>query len=158
MFYKLTIFNLAGFALLFVGYINGLLQKVYEADQSKISLAIFGLFLVGLYYAFKAAYKRTDRPYIKTAGPNLTSLNFIAGACVTLGLIGTVLGFIYAFSGIENSDSISINNLSQLVSEFIVGVGIAFYTTLVGAVLGLWLLTNQWLLVKWSEESGQQPR
>ena len=63
----------------------------------------------------------------------------IAGFLVLLGLIGTVFGVIYAFTGFDISNIVSVESLGPASATMIKGMKIAFYTTLVGSVLNLWL-------------------
>ena len=69
-------------------------------------------------------------------------MRHIANSLVLLGLIGTVLGFIIALSGIEPGAAASVKAIGPMVSNLIRGMSVALYTTLVGAVLNLWLTVN----------------
>lgn len=70
----------------------------------------------------------------------------IAGSLVLLGLIGTVLGFIIALSGVDPEQAGDVSAIGPMVSTLIEGMSTALYTTLVGAVLNLWLMANHRLL------------
>lgn len=70
----------------------------------------------------------------------------IAGALVLMGLIGTVVGFIIALSGVDPQKASNFDSISPMVSTLIEGMSTALYTTLVGAVLNLWLMVNYRLL------------
>lgn len=70
----------------------------------------------------------------------------IAGSLVLLGLIGTVLGFIIALSGVDPERAGDVSAIGPMVSTLIEGMSTALYTTLVGAVLNLWLMANHRLL------------
>lgn len=67
-------------------------------------------------------------------------IRHVAGALVVLGLIGTVLGFIIALSGVRPEAAADVNSISPMVATLIQGMSIALYTTLVGAVLNVWLM------------------
>ncbi len=70
----------------------------------------------------------------------------IANTLVTLGLIGTVIGFIIALSGV-NADAVAdVGAIGPMISTLIEGMAVALYTTLVGAVFHVWLLVNYQLL------------
>ena len=63
-----------------------------------------------------------------------------------LGLIGTVVGFVIALSGV-NPDTVSdVAAIGPMVSKLLEGMGVALYTTLVGSVLNIWLMLNHRLL------------
>lgn len=70
----------------------------------------------------------------------------IAGSLVVLGLIGTVVGFIIALSGVDAEQAADIKSIAPMVSTLIEGMSTALYTTLVGAVLNIWLMINHQLL------------
>jgi biopolymer transport protein ExbB/TolQ len=73
----------------------------------------------------------------------LRTLSVISGLMVTLGLIGTILGLIVSIGGLEDlmSQVEGINKgILGGVKETIRGMAIAFYSTLLGAVLGAVIL------------------
>ena len=70
----------------------------------------------------------------------------VASSLVLLGLIGTVIGFIIALSGIDPQKASEFASISPMVSTLIQGMSTALYTTLVGGVLNLWLMTNYHML------------
>lgn len=70
----------------------------------------------------------------------------IANSLVFLGLIGTVIGFMIALSGVNPEDAADISAIGPMVSTLISGMSVALSTTLVGAVLNIWLMVNYRLL------------
>jgi len=77
----------------------------------------------------------------------LGGVRHIASALVILGLIGTVLGFILALGGVSADGAGSAEAIGPMVTTLIQGMSVALYTTLIGAVLDLWLMANYRLLV-----------
>lgn len=73
-------------------------------------------------------------------------VRYLANSLVLLGLIGTVLGFIIALSGVDPERAGDVRSVGPMVSELIRGMSVALYTTLVGSVLNLWLMVNYRLL------------
>jgi len=71
----------------------------------------------------------------------------VANSLVFLGLIGTVIGFIIALSGVDPATAGQVENVTAMVSTLINGMSVALYTTLVGAVLYVWLSINYRILV-----------
>lgn len=63
----------------------------------------------------------------------------IANNLIILGLIGTVIGFIIALSGVNAERVADVASVAPMVSTLIQGMSVALYTTLVGAVLHVWL-------------------
>ena len=76
----------------------------------------------------------------------ISIVGHIANTLVFLGLIGTVIGFIVALSSVEPEVIGSVRQIAPMVSSLIEGMGIALYTTLVGAVLHVWLIVNHRML------------
>ncbi|MDA7947822.1 MAG: MotA/TolQ/ExbB proton channel family protein [Hyphomicrobiaceae bacterium] len=66
----------------------------------------------------------------------------IANLLVFLGLIGTVIGFIIALSGVNAQAVSQADSVATMVATLIQGMSIALYTTLLGAVLNVWLNIN----------------
>jgi hypothetical protein len=70
----------------------------------------------------------------------------IANSLVLLGLIGTVVGFIIALGGVDPEHASDVKAIAPMVSTLIQGMSTALYTTLVGAVLNVWLMANHQVL------------
>lgn len=66
----------------------------------------------------------------------------ISSTLVILGLIGTVIGFIIALSGVDPDKAGDVAAIGPMVSKLIDGMAVALYTTLVGGVLNIWLNIN----------------
>ena len=79
-------------------------------------------------------------------GTRIASVRHLANSLVILGLIGTVVGFIMALSGVNAETAGDVDAIGPMVSTLISGMSVALYTTLVGAVLNVWLMSNYRLL------------
>jgi len=66
-------------------------------------------------------------------------IRYIANSLTILGLIGTVLGFIIALSGVDPDVASNPSAISPMVAQLIEGMSVALYTTLVGSILSVWL-------------------
>lgn len=70
----------------------------------------------------------------------------IASMLVLLGLIGTIIGFVIALSGV-NQDAVSDPTaIGPMVATLLHGMAMALFKTLVGSVLNLWLMVDYRLL------------
>jgi len=76
----------------------------------------------------------------------IASIRHLANSLVFLGLIGTVIGFIIALSGVDAESAADVSAIGPMVTTLISGMSIALYTTLVGAILNIWLMINYRLL------------
>jgi hypothetical protein len=74
------------------------------------------------------------------------SIRHIGNSLVFLGLLGTVIGFIMALSGVDAQTAGDVEAIGPMVTTLIDGMSVALYTTLVGAVLNIWLMVNYRLL------------
>ena len=72
----------------------------------------------------------------------ITPIRHLANSLVLIGLIGTVIGFIIALSGVRPEAAIDVGAIAPMVSTLIIGMAVALYTTLVGSVLNVWLMVN----------------
>ena len=69
----------------------------------------------------------------------ISVIRLVANNLIILGLIGTVIGFIIALSGVEAERVADVASVAPMVSTLIQGMSVALYTTLVGSVLHVWL-------------------
>ena len=104
-------------------------KELYKADQTKISFLILTIFVLTSIW-IGVVTKLQDRT---------VELGwFIAEACLALGMIGTVTGFILmlngAFTQIDLSNPTTIQN--SLVNMAL-GMSTALYTTLTGLICSL---------------------
>lgn len=168
---KFALLNTIGFAGLALLQINGYVNQVITGDQSHISIVIFILFLIGLGLTAIRIYKlsqelnflkadRSDKlkeytelvenQDIVTAKQVLEIkllskiqwIRRIASSLVQLGLIGTVYGTMVFMLNIDLGAIADIDRVAEVFGVVMNGMGIALYTTLVGAVLNLWLGYN----------------
>ena len=69
-------------------------------------------------------------------------VSYVANVLILLGLIGTVVGFVIAVSGLGDSiaGGTNLERVQGVLGQIVNGMGVALFTTLVGAILGgLWL-------------------
>ena len=67
---------------------------------------------------------------------------------MTLGLIGNVVGFIIALQNIDTGSLGSAEGVQKVAASLLAGMGVAFCSTLVGAVAALWTSVNAWVISK----------
>jgi hypothetical protein len=64
---------------------------------------------------------------------------FVADLMLKLGLLGTVIGFIFMLGSVTELQQMDIRNLQQLLTQMSDGMKIALYTTLTGLIAGVLL-------------------
>lgn len=175
LFYRWMAFNLVGLAILLVFFVQGLVAPVFLSDSSHITYVIAALFAYGMvlcgYRVWKTAREinavksggkgklrdfvelsaRTDRESVKEAFEiklfaRIAFVKYIASSLVTLGLLGTVIGFIIVLTQVPANAVGDTSQVGKLVAILTNGMGVALYTTLVGAVTNLWLNANYTML------------
>ena len=168
---RFAILNLFGLVGLLLMQVNGWISKIIDGDSSKITVIIFSLFVVGLVLTGIRIHKLTRELNDVRSGTSkrlqqywelferrgqavasqVTQIRLyskiqwikrIASSLVALGLIGTVFGAINFLLGIDVAALGDVEKIGSAFAVVLEGMGIALYTTLVGAVLNLWLSFN----------------
>lgn len=175
LFYRWIAFNLVGAALLLVFSMQGVVAPVFQADSSRLTYVIATLFLYGMvlcgYRVLKTSRElnavrqggkgklrdfielgaRSDRESVKEAFEikllaRIAFVKYIATSLVTLGLLGTVIGFILVLTQVPANAVGDSSQVGKLIAVLTNGMGVALYTTLVGAITNLWLNANYTML------------
>ena len=73
-------------------------------------------------------------------------LHDTSGWLASLGLIGTVIGFAIALSGIDQTALAQASGVKASVTVLMDGMRVALSTTIAGAILGMWNEINQRIL------------
>ena len=108
----------------------GWFDKLWNADQTKISFIIITIF-VSTSIATGFLSFRSDTQYIKLSN----YIWFASETMVTLGLIGTVAGFLLMLSSaFDNLDVSNVENVQKVISNMALGMSTALCTTLSGLV------------------------
>lgn len=143
-FLRWWIFTLGVGGLCFlVGWL-GFFETLFYADISKLSFVILLIYLIlsikcgVLTYRYDkdVAYsgtKITDakKHILKSLQPGW----FWAEICLSIGMIGTIIGFIIMMaSGLENIDFTNTEQTKVMIAELSRGMGTALYTTLIGLI------------------------
>lgn len=157
LLYRFILVNMILLAGLSIAYNHGLIQHVMEGDTTGIVYAVAALFSICWFntvrrigqvsHEINSLKKRgrgdvagsiNSQMIIKTEWMRDTS-NWLVG----LGLIGTVVGFGVALSGIDQSSLAEASGVQASVGKLMEGMRIALNTTIAGAVLGMWNEINQ---------------
>jgi len=155
-----ALLNITGAAVFAGAAALGIPQSAIQADGTGLTLLIGGVFLIGLLLAILKAlvisaeindakdgvrpewYTGHDEDDALHVFHRIASVRNIANLLVLLGLIGTVLGFIIALSGVDPKAVGDVSAIGPMVAQLVAGMATALYTTLAGAVLNVWLMLN----------------
>ena len=142
-----------GFTIL---YQNNVFNMIWAADITKLSFFIIGLFwLMSLWCGiqtwkanslFNLQRRRSSKMMIDFRVDKSFEVNklkraaeigwFASDFSLSVGMIGTVIGFIIMLSGFGGVNLDDIQNIKDLFKELSFGMSIALYTTLTGLVCG----------------------
>ena len=132
----------------YIAFNFGIFHEIWEQDFTKLSFVIFGLFAfisvwVGtVTWSVSRALGKKFLPgdTLKRAEYAEDTGWFISDILFTIGMIGTVCGFIAmlmgGFSGVDVSNPTTVQNMLSKLSG---GMATALYTTLAGLVSGVLL-------------------
>ncbi len=144
--------------VLFVAGTFNVFETLWYADQTKISFVILSLFtLVSFlcgWYSWKLNQLKINKLEIdEDIAKSYETGWFSSEICLTLGLIGTVSGFILmlvgAFVDLNVADP---NSVSESLKKMSLGMSTALYTTLVGLLCSVILKVQFFRLEKQYEK------
>jgi hypothetical protein len=132
--------------LVFVTQLLAIMASLYFGGlifllNNDVTYLSFVLIIVWLITSSAIGYKTYQ------AKPTNEKSWFISESCMTVGMIGTVVGFIYMLSGnFADINPEDINQMREIIGDMATGMGTALLTTLVGLIASLFLkiqLVNQ---------------
>ena len=125
-------------------YGSGILYAVNKVDFTKISFLIYFIFMIFTVrigtHVFQICKKDADvdKKDIAEFSQKNESAWFASDAFLTLGMIGTVFGFIYMLATIFSSINVSdIGGMKLSLAKMSYGMSAALYTTAAGLVCSL---------------------
>jgi len=122
------------------------IQFLYAHDLTKLSVAILALFAATTSVIGYKLWKERDVKNYKKYGFDVEW--FVSEMMISLGMIGTVIGFIYmlysVFSSLNLADTLAVQ---QSLGKMAQGMGTALLTTLVGLVSSV-LIKSQLVMVE----------
>ena len=117
------------FASFFI-YTFNWFEALYDADQTKISFLIIIVFIGATLTVGVLSYKNLSNRNVLS-----NYVWFSSETMVTLGLIGTVAGFLLMLSSaFDNLDVKNVENVQEVITDMSLGMSTALCTTLVGLV------------------------
>jgi hypothetical protein len=126
-------------------FLSGVIQKVNQVDVTKISFLIYAVFAIFTIrtgidtYHLAREDKVTNRHIAKYYKKSDIGW-FVSDTLLTLGMIGTVAGFIYMLStSFSKMDPQNVISMQGVLAKMGVGMSTALYTTAAGLVCSLLL-------------------
>jgi len=106
--------------------------NLYNSDQTKISFLILFVFTISsLWIGWKTKLTEMSKQDVSIGW-------FISEACLALGMIGTVTGFLLMLSGaFADIDLTNTSTIQSSLTKMALGMSTALYTTLIGLICSL---------------------
>ena len=133
-----------------VAYQLGWWHALWDADITKISIGILSVFAVTMLLTGYISKNYQD----KKSQALGNYVWFASEAMITLGMIGTVAGFLLMLgSAFSNLDVTNIANVQAAIADMAIGMSTALSTTLVGLICSI-LTKAQMVILENSWENG----
>jgi len=124
------------FLIVTVAIYFGFHRLLWENDQTKLSFLISFLWLVATGFI---GWLHTLDEKCRVENDAKTGW-YLAESCLTIGMIGTVAGFLLMLgAAFGNIDVSNTQTLQAALSDMAVGMSTALYTTLVGLVASIFI-------------------
>lgn len=131
-FYIWWVTNLFVVSGLFWSWYHGIVSKIWHDDVTMItSMLVLLYFVTSGIIGYIAYTKNFTHKLVDTAW-------FLSEQMLALGMLGTVIGFIYLLtSGVTSASVTDPASLATLLGNMSVGLGIALYTNATGIISSL---------------------
>ena len=141
---------------------QGLFVTVWQNDATKLSFLLLGLFTImsgwcgyKTWTLSKFIDEGQDEPHLIDRIERLMEVGwFTSDLCLTIGMVGTVVGFIMMLSGFTKVDVSDVNTVQELIKSLGIGMSTALYSTLTGLICSA-LLKIQYFNLNQAVEKAQ---
>jgi hypothetical protein len=130
-FSRCVVLQAIGAAVLAGLWIAGLAGKPFEGSNGAVCWIILGMGLLGIACVFMQRWN---------------DVQWLATHVVRIGLLGTVVGLIIAFSAAGQGGSTNPEEIKPMIAAVVNGMYVSLYATLLGIGTNLWLKVNLRLL------------
>jgi hypothetical protein len=139
--FRFLVANVCFLAMTVAAYLKGWVALMVAGDPTLLSLGILALAALGVAWCGWRLHVVVKSPH--HAWPvyenYIVPIRRYADKLVVLGLAGTVVGFIIAFSGVTAGVAGDTDAVGQMLAQVITGMSVALYTTLAGVIGYLWV-------------------
>ena len=123
---------------------QGLFVTVWQNDATKLSFLLLGLFIImsgwcgyKTWTLSKFIDEGQDEPHLIDRIERLMEGGwFTSDLCLTIGMVGTVVGFIMMLSGFATVNIAEVQTVQLLIKKLGTGMSTSLYTTLAGLICG----------------------
>jgi|TARA_R110000824_G_scaffold55629_8_gene153075 hypothetical protein len=122
--------------------INGGLSILWEQDATRLSFVLMAIFMgMSTWCGFKTwtlskfiDSNKEDRHIVERIEGLMEVGWFTSDLCLSIGMMGTVIGFVMMLSGLAQVDVSDMNTVQGLIKNLGGGMSTALYSTLVGLI------------------------
>jgi hypothetical protein len=146
---------------LYIAYSFNIFHTIWEQDITKLSFIIIALFVFATIWCGSATWKISkalaknsiDPKALKNIEYAEDSGWFISDVLLTIGMIGTVCGFIIMLlGGFADVDVSNPSTIQSMLSKLSAGMATALFTTLAGLITSVLLKVQYFNLTKGIEK------
>ena len=135
---------LVGMTLLVAGlevaWMKGVIQAIYLSDVTKLSVVIALIFFWQSFVAFKEATYQTQKTKLANDSNEQIERGWLwSDIVLSLGMIGTVIGFMIMLAGFVDVDFSDFDSVQGLITRLSAGMSTSLSTTLVGLIVSVLL-------------------
>ena len=132
--------------MIMVGFIfagsQGFIYTLWTEDSTKLSFLLLFIFLqMSVWCGYKTwtlskfiDNKEEDKHIVEKIAHLMEVGWFTSDLCLTIGMVGTVVGFIMMLSGFATVDTNDIKTVQDLIKTLGTGMSTSLYTTLMGLI------------------------
>ena len=128
---RCAVLQVIGATLVIGLWIAGIAPKPFDGDNAILCWLIMGIGGLGILCLFLQRW---------------SDVEWLATHVVRIGLLGTVIGLIIAFSAAGTGGSSDPDEVQKMISSVVDGMYVSLYATLLGIAVNLWLKVNLRLL------------
>lgn len=109
---------------------NGI-DFLLDADKTYLSFAIVGIWVIASMLVGYTSLKQFS---------NFDTAWFLSEACISVGMIGTLIGFMYMLANsLTNVDPSNVDTMRVVIADMAQGMSTALVTTLCGLIFSLFI-------------------
>lgn len=109
----------------------GAIEYLLEADATKLSFVIFAIWVLTTLNIGWISFKKQNDFELPW---------FSAEICMSIGMVGTIIGFILMLSGsLGNIDPSNVESMKRVIADMAAGMSTALVTTLAGLISNILL-------------------
>jgi len=127
-----------------ISYIHGSLEYIFLNDVTGLTWAVAVILIWQSFACCRALYD-PDR-FFDRKHPILERGWFFSDIVLSLGMVGTVIGFMMMLSGFAELDVTSAESAQEMITQLGMGMATALLTTLVGLIASILLKIQFFML------------